>query len=72
MTSSTVSKLGALRAQPLMEDATKRGGEQILTTHTGSLPRPPSLVRLLFDKDKARPTTRPSSTARSRPQSPRR
>jgi len=29
----------------------KRSDKQILTTHTGSLPRPLSLVRLLFDKD---------------------
>src|SRR3954452_6875994 len=33
----------------------KRSAERILTTHTGSLPRPPELVELLFAREEGRP-----------------
>ena len=33
----------------------KRSTERILTTHTGSLPRPDDLVQLMFDKDDGKP-----------------
>jgi 5-methyltetrahydropteroyltriglutamate--homocysteine methyltransferase len=32
----------------------KRSTERILTTHTGSLPRPDSLVELMFAKEEGR------------------
>ena len=43
--------------RPLAEwrsDAMKRSTERILTTHTGSLPRPPDLVELMFAKEEGR------------------
>jgi len=36
----------------------KRGTERILTTHTGSLPRPEDLVRLMWEKEDGRPFDR--------------
>ena len=33
----------------------KRSTERILTTHTGSLPRPDDLVQMMFDKDDGKP-----------------
>src|SRR5687768_13908950 len=32
----------------------KRSVDRILTTHTGSLPRPPDLVELIFDREEGR------------------
>jgi 5-methyltetrahydropteroyltriglutamate--homocysteine methyltransferase len=33
----------------------KRSTERILTTHTGSLPRPPDLAEMMFDREEGRP-----------------
>ncbi|HEY8874131.1 MAG TPA: hypothetical protein VIM52_13960 [Stellaceae bacterium] len=41
----------------------KTSQDRILTTHTGSLPRPPELRAVLVKKDQASPTTRPNSHA---------
>ena len=38
----------------------KTSQDRILTTHTGSLPRPPELRALLVEKDQGGPTTRRS------------
>ena len=45
----------------------KRSTDRILTTHTGSLPRPPDLVDMVAAREsRRRPTTRPRSTQRVR------
>ena len=36
----------------------KRSTDRILTTHTGSLPRPPDLEQMLFDREEGRPVDR--------------
>ncbi|HEV8016739.1 MAG TPA: cobalamin-independent methionine synthase II family protein [Stellaceae bacterium] len=42
----------------------KRSSERFLTTHTGSLPRPPDLVRMMFAKEEGVPVDRPALQAR--------
>ncbi|HEY3918593.1 MAG TPA: cobalamin-independent methionine synthase II family protein [Stellaceae bacterium] len=42
----------------------KRSTERFLTTHTGSLPRPPDLVRMMFAKEDSVPVERAALAAR--------
>lgn len=42
----------------------KRSSERFLTTHTGSLPRPPDLVRMMFAKEEGVPVERAALEAR--------
>jgi 5-methyltetrahydropteroyltriglutamate--homocysteine methyltransferase len=42
----------------------KRSSERFLTTHTGSLPRPPDLVRMMFAKEEGVPVERSALQAR--------
>jgi len=44
----------------------KRSHDRILTTHTGSLPRPADLVAMLRDREEGRPPTAPALAARVR------
>ena len=44
----------------------KRSTDRILTTHTGSLPRPKDLLRLLQDREEGRPTTEATLVSRTR------
>ena len=44
----------------------KRSTERILTTHTGSLPRPDDLVQMMFDKEEGQPVDRTRLEARIR------
>src|ERR1700682_3989025 len=41
--------------RPVRGIVMKRSSERFLTTHTGSLPRPPDLVRMMFAKEEAVP-----------------
>jgi len=44
----------------------KRSTERFLTTHTGSLPRPPDLVRMMFAREEGVPVDRAALAARIR------
>ena len=44
----------------------KRSVERILTTHTGSLPRPPDLIRTMFAREEGVPVDGPALAARIR------
>jgi 5-methyltetrahydropteroyltriglutamate--homocysteine methyltransferase len=44
----------------------KRSTERFLTTHTGSLPRPPDLVRMMFAREEGVPVERAALAARIR------
>ena len=43
-----------------------RSSERFLTTHTGSLPRPDDLVRMMFAKEEGVPVEEPALAARVR------
>ncbi len=44
----------------------KRSADRILTTHTGSLPRPPDLIRTMFAREEGVPVDGPALAARIR------
>jgi 5-methyltetrahydropteroyltriglutamate--homocysteine methyltransferase len=44
----------------------KRSVDRILTTHTGSLPRPPDLIRMMFAREEGVPVDGPALAARIR------
>jgi len=44
----------------------KRSTERFLTTHTGSLPRPDDLIRMMYAKEEGVPVDRPALAARVR------
>src|SRR5260370_2601142 len=44
----------------------KRSVDRILTTHTGSLPRPPDLIRTMFAREEGVPVDGPALGARIR------
>src|ERR687888_284252 len=44
----------------------KRSPERFLTTHTGSLPRPADLIRMMYAKEEGVPVERAALTARVR------
>ena len=44
----------------------KRSIERILTTHTGSLPRPADLIRMMFAREEGVPVDRAALAARIR------
>src|SRR5689334_4024012 len=44
----------------------KRSTERFLTTHTGSLPRPPDLIRMMFAKEEGVPVDAPELAKRVR------
>jgi len=46
--------------------AMQRSVERFLTTHTGSLPRPPDLIRMMFAKEEGVPVDGPALAARIR------
>jgi 5-methyltetrahydropteroyltriglutamate--homocysteine methyltransferase len=56
----------------------KRSLDRVLTTHTGSLPRPADLIRMMFAREEGVPVDGPALAARirtaggSRPQADRR
>ena len=50
----------------------KRSTERFLTTHTGSLPRPDDLIRMMYAKEEGVPVDRAAlAAARARRRSPR-
>src|SRR3954469_11983252 len=56
---------GRARSHP-PRDAVKRSTERILTTHTGSLPRPPDLIKTMFAKEEGVPVDRAALPGRVR------
>ena len=44
----------------------QRSTERFLTTHTGSLPRPDDLIRMMYAKEEGVPVDRPALEARIR------
>ena len=44
----------------------RHSSERILTTHTGSLPRPKGLTELVFEKQEGKPSTPPLRGRRGR------
>ena len=44
----------------------KRSTERFLTTHTGSLPRPDDLIRMMYAKEEGVPVDRPALAERVR------
>src|SRR6185437_15620829 len=49
-----------------MEDGMKRSTERFLTTHTGSLPRPDDLIRMMYAKEEGVPVDPQALAARVR------
>src|SRR5262245_29408410 len=66
LASPNVAATDALLYSPDLGGTMKRSIERFLTTHTGSLPRPDDLIRMMYAKEEGVPIDRAALSARVR------